>query len=337
MTTDPSAPSAAVTLPRALRTRPEFIAACAERDFGALFALAKKYGISQVRLAGALDMTASRVGEIIHGKRKVTSVEVVERVSDRFRIPGHMLGLAPRAWERYAPAAQNALGIDDETPGGLDDLAAVVGYENREVTSDLALRMAHTWLVTEPPQITEMAAGRRMGTDLLHRVVTRVDHLRHMDDFIGGGDLHTVVTRELGRHGRSGPPRQLSRAERASPAHRYRRPELAGRKPRQGGRGRGGMRRGDPCARSHRRRELHPHRQAAQSSSPCPTAVPGRAGSRGVRGTVPRRSPHRLTDPHHGDSARTRVGPVYSSARQSEATPDERARGLSRADRPGRR
>jgi plasmid maintenance system antidote protein VapI/tetratricopeptide (TPR) repeat protein len=183
-----------LVLPAALRGRAEFVAACRARDFAVVFGLVRRYGISQVRLAGALDMTASRVGEVIHGKRQVTSMEVVERISDRLRIPGPLLGLAPRPWEPTTTPGPN----QGPTGGhGLTDLAAVLGYEEREITADAALRMAHLWLVTEPPQITETAAGRRIGVGLLHRVQARVDHLRRMDDFIGGGDLHQVVTREL--------------------------------------------------------------------------------------------------------------------------------------------
>jgi transcriptional regulator with XRE-family HTH domain len=191
----PSAPSPAVVLPAALRLRPEFTAACAARDFAALFSLAKRYGISQVRIAAALEMTTSRVGEIIRGERKITSIEVIERVSDRLQIPGQMLGLAPRPWEASGQGRRHTSA--DDLPDGLAHLGTVLGYEDQEISADVALRMAHTWLVTEPPQVTETTEGRRIGTGLLHRVEARVHHLRHMDDFIGGGDSHALVTREL--------------------------------------------------------------------------------------------------------------------------------------------
>lgn len=194
MTNGQDAPPAALSLPPALLGRPEFARACEARDFATLFALVKRYGISQVKLAGALDMTTSRVGEIIHGKRQITSIDVIERISDRLRIPGRLLGLAARSWE---PATTPAPSQGPSDGHGLADLVTVLGYEDQEITPDTALRMAHLWLVTEPPQVTETAAGRRVGAGLLHRVQARVDHLRRMDDFIGGGDLHQVVTHEL--------------------------------------------------------------------------------------------------------------------------------------------
>jgi hypothetical protein len=62
-----STSGAALILPRGLLRRPDFVTACAARDFAAVFAMVRKYaGISQVRVAAALDMTPSRVGEVIN-------------------------------------------------------------------------------------------------------------------------------------------------------------------------------------------------------------------------------------------------------------------------------
>lgn len=180
----------AIELSRGLLRRPELVAACAARDFGALLALVKKYGgISQVRLAAALDMTPSRVGEIVRGQRRVTSIDVVERISDRLAIPGAMLGLAPRPWE--VGRGQGA------TDGGLEELGAFFGVDEPDLTADAALRIAHSWLVVEPPQSAELRAGRHVGYELVSRIETRVRHLRRMDDVIGGLDSHAIMTREV--------------------------------------------------------------------------------------------------------------------------------------------
>jgi transcriptional regulator with XRE-family HTH domain len=193
-----TAPDSPLRLPPHLLERPEFLIAGADRDFGTLFRLVKKYGgISQVRIAAALDMTTSRVGEIIRGERQITSIDVIERVSDRLRIPGRLLGLASRPWEHLASTGPGSETQRNETADGLADLAAVLGYEDREITADVALRIAHTWLVIEPPQLTEMNAGRRIGSGLVHQIEARVAHLRRLDDYIGGGDSHAIVIREL--------------------------------------------------------------------------------------------------------------------------------------------
>ncbi len=182
-----------VVVSAALLARPEFVSACATRDFGVVFALVRKYeGVSQVRIAAVLDMTASRVGEIVRGCRQVTSIEVVERIGDRLGIPGELLGLAPREWE--PDRGPQSVGTADP---GLDDLGAVLGYRDQNIAADAALRVAHAWLVTEPPQITELAGGRHVGSGLARRVEARIRHLRHLDDYIGGCDSFAIVTREV--------------------------------------------------------------------------------------------------------------------------------------------
>jgi tetratricopeptide (TPR) repeat protein len=93
--------------------------------------------------------------------------------------------------------AELSLALDACAPR---DAAAVV---ERLVGEDGALsltgiaRLVHEWLVVEPPQLAELRAGRRIGDSLGDRVQRRVEQLRHMDDFLGGRDLHDLVAREL--------------------------------------------------------------------------------------------------------------------------------------------
>jgi transcriptional regulator with XRE-family HTH domain len=60
-----------------------------------------------------------------------------------------------------------------------------------------ALRLAHEWLVAEPPQVYEVRAGRRIGAATLARVEQRVHQLRLLDDHVGGTDSYAVVRAEL--------------------------------------------------------------------------------------------------------------------------------------------
>lgn len=112
-------PTAAAGLPTRLLAEPEMIAACAARDFTKVFGLAKARGGFHVsRIARRCELTPSRVGEVISGRRTITNMSVIERVADGLRIPGHMLGLAPRDWEERAPApAPLVRGRARETPG----------------------------------------------------------------------------------------------------------------------------------------------------------------------------------------------------------------------------
>ena len=78
---------------------PAVRAALRGRDVGALFRFAQQYaGVSQGRIAAAVDMTQSRVNEVINGRRLVTRFDVFERVAEGLEMPDdarRMLGLAP--------------------------------------------------------------------------------------------------------------------------------------------------------------------------------------------------------------------------------------------------
>jgi tetratricopeptide (TPR) repeat protein len=57
--------------------------------------------------------------------------------------------------------------------------------------------MVHEWLVTDQPQTVELGTGRRIGMTDVHRVAARTEQLRHLDDYVAGGDLHPAVDREV--------------------------------------------------------------------------------------------------------------------------------------------
>lgn len=87
-------------VPLDLLRREDLRRVLAEHDFAAVFKLLGKYGgLSQNRIALACGLTPGKVSAIVHGRAQVTSFEVVARIADGLRIPGHLLGLAPRAWE----------------------------------------------------------------------------------------------------------------------------------------------------------------------------------------------------------------------------------------------
>src|SRR5436190_331515 len=88
-----------VQLPPRLLRDPKMIEACRARDFAVVFSLVRRAGIYPSRIARLCDMTPSRVGEIVAGRRSLTHMATIERVADGLRIPGHMLGLAARPWE----------------------------------------------------------------------------------------------------------------------------------------------------------------------------------------------------------------------------------------------
>ena len=97
-------------------------------------------------------------------------------------------------------------------PGGLwlRHIAGVLGLDVREllraareapVSNDDHdwLRMAHEWLVLDPPQVVHRRAGRRIGVGLADELEGRVTELRHLDDRLSGGETYQLVVQELGR------------------------------------------------------------------------------------------------------------------------------------------
>ncbi|MFI6583263.1 transcriptional regulator [Embleya sp. NPDC050493] len=82
-----------------------------DHDFGTVFRLARKYGgISYQKIADACDIKPDRVGTLARGEGRITTVEKVRRISDALRVPGLMVGIAPREWESRCDA------VHGETP-----------------------------------------------------------------------------------------------------------------------------------------------------------------------------------------------------------------------------
>ena len=58
-------------------------------------------------------------------------------------------------------------------------------------------RLAHMWLICEPPQTIELSVGRRVSDALIATVEHRVIQLRRADDFITGSASRELVLNEL--------------------------------------------------------------------------------------------------------------------------------------------
>jgi transcriptional regulator with XRE-family HTH domain len=90
-----------VRLPDQVWDRPETRAALRDRRIGYLFGLARKYaGASQTRIANVTGMDQGQVSRMIQGDRRVTAIQVLERVARGFTMPDQarvLLGLAPES------------------------------------------------------------------------------------------------------------------------------------------------------------------------------------------------------------------------------------------------
>lgn len=119
--------------------REDFIRACGQRNFGEAFRLMRKYdGVSQDRICAPVEgLSQSRVSKIMRDEDRVASIDLVERIIDGLHIPGHYVGLLPRAWETPAiePVADPPAPVAIETSAspGTARLAEELGVDSATV------------------------------------------------------------------------------------------------------------------------------------------------------------------------------------------------------------
>ncbi|MEU0135648.1 helix-turn-helix domain-containing protein [Streptomyces sp. NPDC006296] len=134
--------------------RADVQAALIEHDFAAVFTLIKKWGgLSQNRIASACQLTPGKVSTIISGSQRVASFDVVCRIADGLRIPGGLLGLAPRPWESNRPARQDRPDAPCDRPD-----AGEIPWR-RDATVDLATHLTRSDLVMDRRDLTSALAG----------------------------------------------------------------------------------------------------------------------------------------------------------------------------------
>ncbi|SBT89530.1 hypothetical protein GA0115233_101023 [Streptomyces sp. DI166] len=192
--------------------------ALAEHDFSAAFSLIKKWGgLSQNRIAAVCHLTPGKVSTIINGQHQVTSFDVIRRIADGLRIPGHMVGLADRPWESRPsapdPPIQPATRPSDDAPWQPD---AAVGLAADLTRSDLVMdRRAATralagaaltggalldsiegWLQPTSSADTARRPGR-VGQREVSELETTARAFRAWDHKFGGGLRRKAVVGQL--------------------------------------------------------------------------------------------------------------------------------------------
>jgi tetratricopeptide (TPR) repeat protein len=133
-----AAPTPAALPPHVLE-RADVRAALSRLDLGEVFRLARTYtdgAISYSKIAEAISIKAERVGLLARGQGRIESHEKIIEVADGLRIPGHLIGLAPRPWEAETAAR---VSVQQPTPVDASPLFVGGGAELWEVT-DLVRR-----------------------------------------------------------------------------------------------------------------------------------------------------------------------------------------------------
>ncbi|CAM5288219.1 hypothetical protein SALBM135S_03615 [Streptomyces alboniger] len=148
-------------LPAGILDREDLRTALAEHDFAAAFALLKKHGLSQNRIAAACTLTPGKVSQVINGGQQITSFDVVCRIADGLLIPGTLLGLAPRPWEQTGD--ESADEHPDVPPPAVDARTDDDVPWRREDTVSMAARMTRSDLVMDRRAASKAIAAAAIG------------------------------------------------------------------------------------------------------------------------------------------------------------------------------
>ncbi|MFI0774791.1 XRE family transcriptional regulator [Streptomyces sp. NPDC021212] len=157
-------------------------AAIVAHDFGVVFSLARDLAkISYSKIAAECDLKPERVGTLARGQGRITSFDKIATIADGLRIPGHLLGLAPRDWEATSPRT---------TPTTTREGSETV--RRREFFR----ASAGAGLVLGLPELAQLKAGRQIGRDVPDQLRQRTARLRRLDDILGGGDTYRIYLGE---------------------------------------------------------------------------------------------------------------------------------------------
>ncbi|WP_217169992.1 helix-turn-helix domain-containing protein [Streptomyces sp. AC512_CC834] len=189
-----------------------------EHDFAAAFSLFKKWGgLSQNRIAAACQLTPGKVSTIIGGQQQVTSFDVICRIADGLGIPGRLVGLADRPWERHpnlpdpptppsAPPSNDApwrpavtvhLAADlTRSDLVMDRRAATRALAGAAVSGAPLLDSLEAWLQPSPQADQERHRGR-IGLREVRELEATARAFRAWDHRFGGGLRRKAVVGQM--------------------------------------------------------------------------------------------------------------------------------------------
>ncbi|KAB8171018.1 XRE family transcriptional regulator [Streptomyces sp. 3MP-14] len=172
-------------LPPSVLERSDVRDALSRHDFGKVFALARKWGgISFLKIADACDISPERVGKLAKGTGTITSYRKIAVIADALRIPGSLIGLAPRPWEG----------------GRLDSAPSSCSNDAGEAEDEAVRRrkfIAASVVAAGIPATFPFSAGGRIGATTVERLRERTARLRRLDDFLGGADTYPIYLGEF--------------------------------------------------------------------------------------------------------------------------------------------
>lgn len=169
-------------LPPGLLNDEDMQRALRAHDFGKVFRLAReRAGISYSKIAAECDIKPDRVGTLARGHGRITSFEKIVQIADALRVPGRVVGLAPRPWEA------------DAVPAGTSSIENGPNLHRRTILKAATT----TGLAAALPALHHPKAPKRIDNAYVDRLRARTARLRRLDDILGGGDTHRVYLGEV--------------------------------------------------------------------------------------------------------------------------------------------
>lgn len=166
--------------------RDDVRALLASHDFGAVFRLMRIHaGVSYSKISAHSGIKPERVGALARGEGAITTYQKMIEIADAFHIPGHMIGVTPRAWEAEVTTGYNSYG---KQTGGKADAVDRRRFIGVSTGAGLAAALPEVKAISTPGQ----RIGRRTPDDLRRRAA----RLRRLDEILGGGDTYRVYLAE---------------------------------------------------------------------------------------------------------------------------------------------
>jgi transcriptional regulator with XRE-family HTH domain/tetratricopeptide (TPR) repeat protein len=187
--------------------REDVRAALRDREVGRLFQLLTKHmGISQSRIGAAVGLEQGYVSRVIAG-RKVTSIDVLERIADGCAMSDaarHDLGLATRDVTDPAGPAPSP-GLAHQT--WRDDVQGITrlrhaGVNRRELLAQAFGVTGYTasalrWFTTDDAGPVSQSGARTVGHPDVDTIREMASAFRKLDNHFGGGHARETVARYL--------------------------------------------------------------------------------------------------------------------------------------------
>ncbi|MGK5675969.1 helix-turn-helix domain-containing protein [Micromonospora sp. URMC 106] len=201
-------------IPADLWSREDVRIALQARDIGTLFRLVARHtGASQTRIGAAVGLEQGYVSRVIAG-RKVTSIDVLERIADGCGMPDEArmtLGLAPRRRACRPDMAAGPSSRQSDVPvtrSWREDVRAAVQLWEGDVNRREMLRQAvfssagYTlpalrWFTAPTPQPVAQEGRRIVGQPDIDTIREMATTYRRLDNQYGGGHARDTVARYL--------------------------------------------------------------------------------------------------------------------------------------------